>query len=471
MLLVLTILIILFVALFNDVCKYIRLKELKVHLQNSSRLDNNLDHMGLIMKYKIHQQLYENKLSQEEADIIEMKVGSMLSELTDVKEKVVIEKYSMMSIPVLYVINLVRLLEGKQPIGDLDEDNTNAYLDVAYYFERNRLYNKSLKVYDRAIRSSTINRPQYAGIATHQGFCHAIIGEFDEARERYLTVIDDYSDQKVAVTAAILLRYLQGFEDEIKRVSASGDDSISKAEKLRGLFAYKKSLEIFKKLEKNAKPADVARIQYNKAKIFESMNQNDRAIRTYQRIIMYDPKSKYAKHANRRIYINAALSRDNKKLKQVAVNNNKLLKDKSFGKLVDSNKKYNRTDQFAKRIAKNPNLKTAFNIGQNVSTNDNKSKIKRYDKAIKKVDDTIKAQKVAASKRKLIPNKKNDKDKKKKFDFVNMGKMKRMKIFTRDGNVFIGHVIGEDNVSILLKTLVGTVEIEKKRVSKRWRID
>lgn len=327
-------------ALFNDVNIHIRLREIRIFLQNSNRDENNLDHIGLVMKYRQQKELYENRITDENISITESRVNSILSSGDKTEQDARDEKYSYLTIPVLYSINLIRRVIGIPAIGEMKENEINLKLEAAYYYERNKDYKKAIDFYDQLLGENAAERHLVAGMILHQGFCYSIIGDYKIARTKYLKIINDYGDTNAAPTAAMLLKYLEGFKAEIDRIINTEKDSPEKAEKLFKLIAYSESLEILKRIEKTATPSDLKKILYLKGRSLEEAGESDRALEIYQQIIKDNPKSGYAASANRRIFIVGSLIQDGDKIKKISIENNKVIKDDTLEKMADEETKF-----------------------------------------------------------------------------------------------------------------------------------
>ncbi len=435
------------VVLLNDINRHIRIKEMKIYLQKSNTEDNSLDHIGLVMKYRLHKRIYENQISQGNADVIELRVNSILSEKA-IEQKISLDQYHYLAMPSLYIINFFRFIIGKNPIRDMEEDKSYLFLEIAYYYERNKCYEKSLEIYDIALNEESYDRNNTAAIFLHQGFCHSILGNYKEAKERYSTVIKDYSDEDVAITAIILLRYLEGFRSEIVRIVKEEKNSIVKGEKLYKLIAYKESLEVLKKVEKEADPSEKSRIKFFKAKCLEELAEKEKAMNIYQEIILEDRKSEYAKLANRRIFITGSLAHNGSNLKELAIQNNKFLKDKIFSKLVDEAAKISQAEDDKGKLRKNKYFQESLNLVEEERPVLDEKKVKHYDMSAIKIEEKPK-EKREIEKR---PGKK---------------KLDRVTIETIDGNVFIGSIEKESDGAVTIRTAVGRVNIEKNRIKKR----
>lgn len=428
--------------LFNDINKEVRIKELKIFLQKSEREDNSLDHIGLVMKYRINKRLYEEQMSQEKADMIELRVSSLLSD-TMQKKRVPLEQYEILAVPAIYTINFFRSIIGKEPIKDIKDSKSNVFLEIAYYYERNKYYEEALQIYNRALSEGNIDRTTTAGILLHRGFCHSIIGNFKEAKEDYNRIIKEFSDEKVSITAVILLKYLEGFRTEAVRVIKDEKDSIVKGEKLYKLIAYKESLRVLEKVEKDADPEEISRIRLVKARCFEELAEKEKAVNTYQKIIKEDRNSEYAKMANRRVFIIGSIAENGEKLKKMAVMNNEIIRDEGFDKMIDQVERLEKTKPELKEAEAEPFLKEEIKILEERPPVIDETKIETLE-AIKPGE------------------KKKDKEKKKqKRELV------RQKIYTADGNVFVGAITNETGEAVYLKTMIGPVKIEKKKIAKR----
>jgi tetratricopeptide (TPR) repeat protein len=239
------------ILLFNDVNIQIRMREVKLFLQRSNRSDNSIDHIGLVVKYRLHKEMYENRISNEEMNIAEVRVNSILSGLERDKNIPTV-KYRYASVPVTYIINFIRYLIGMPPLREPDGDFETTGIDIAYYYERNRLYHRAIDEYLKILNGGVNDRTLKAGILLHKAYCYSILGDYDDAKRLYISVIKDYGDINVAVTAALLLRYLEGFRSEIERIAVTEKDSVEKGEKLYKLIAYRESLAVLDRVEKNA---------------------------------------------------------------------------------------------------------------------------------------------------------------------------------------------------------------------------
>lgn len=430
-------------VIFNDINIQIRIKEIGMFLQRSSRDDNSIDHMGLVMKYRLHKEMYENRISDEDTAVIEARINSILLGRED-RGEILPARYSMASIPVVYFINFIRRIIGMPLLEEFIEEEVNLNLEAAYYYERNRDYKKAIVLYDQILGEPVSGRPLKAGVILHQGFCYSILGDYEKAKMKYLTVIKDYGDISTAVTAAVMLRYLEGFRTEIERVLSTEKDSTEKGEKLYKLIAYRESYEVLKRIEGTAPPSEKKKIQFFKGRTLEEIGEAGRAVEIYQNIIMADPGSEYASSANRRIYLVGSVNHEGEKIRKLAVENNKLIKDENLIKMVSED------SRFRTKNGRGKSELTGIGFSSGVVAGDAASAVEGalIERMIKQVEEKLSEKKSGTVK--SVPP-------------VEV----RLKIYTNDGNIFNGTLVRENSEEVVIKSSLGIITISKSRISRR----
>lgn len=420
-----TVMVVLAMIALNDVCVQLRMRELQVILQSGDYEESNLDHIGLLMKYDLHRKMYEDKISNEMADAVEIDINSLISERASYRE-VPIRKHEYASVPVSGIINSFRFIIGKPQLRDIAENASTAYLDTAYYYERNKYYARALMIYDKALQEVRGDRMIIASIMLHQGFCNALLGNYDKAKSLYLKIINDYSDKSVAITAAILLKYLEGFHAEYRRVVRGTFDPVKRSEKLYKLLAFKEAVKTLKLIEKKADRRLAARLNYYKGKCYEELGEKETALNSYLEVITNDHRSSFARLANRRVYIIGSQVKEGGSIQQIAFQINKVLKDKKLDSIVKnefSSRRHGGTAPQMEEIAIRNSLLDG--IGRLV-------------------------EKGADMRRGHVG--------------------KRVKVITGDGNTFIGEVTADSPTHISLMTSIGSVTVDRERVKSIQRL-
>ncbi|MBN2159177.1 MAG: tetratricopeptide repeat protein [Spirochaetes bacterium] len=431
--------------LLNDVNQYVRIREIRSYIQKSNREENNISHMGLVMKYQAQKRVYENQIRQDDADLIEMRANSILAEASPAG-RVTMSPYLILSGPSVFMINMFRAITQKGPIRFLADDPVNVYLGVAYYYERNNAFAGALRIYERALKEEKYDTSAIAGILLHQGYCHAITGSYQVARDKYLSVIREYENAPAAATALILLRFLDGFRAEVDRIIQKDKDSLEKADKLFTLLAYREALDVIGRIEKKTSPAEAQRLMYIRGRSLEGLSEKEKAIDTYQEAISRNPASPYAALANRRIYLAGAAATNGAKVMQLAEYNNRLIGDPVFKKMTEQERKLRgdggeeENPVFRRELAREEKLHPVLDIGKV--------------QALSRPGRLVKTKKTGAE---MEPE----------------GEQAPAVIFrveTVEGNVFIGAVQSDTGEKIILKTTLGTVTIPKEKIVSKKKM-
>lgn len=323
-----------FLLFINDVNISLRHDELKTRLLEMDRTERNIDHIGLIATYDIHKKIYENHYSQENADAVEHKVLSRIGMGDDVAPAVP-RAASILSVPALWIINANRMALGKTPLNrESGRDRFRLDLDLAFYYQRNFIFKKAIELYDKALADREIERPLRASILLHQGYCYALAGYIDRARDNYSEIIRSYQHDRSAITATVLLMYLEGFKTAREHVIKSVADPLLRSQKLVNLLAYQQALDALDAAESSAKPGDLPIIKYYKARSYSGLGRTAKAVETHMSIITDHPNSEYAKMSNRRLFIMGTQAGGDNDLKKISVLMNDRLKDPVLSSMI-----------------------------------------------------------------------------------------------------------------------------------------
>lgn len=409
-----------FLILINDVAISVRLNELKIYLQELDNREASIDHIGLIATYEINKKMYEKRLSQESADAIEQGIHSLILREKDYPV-VIPARYPIISIPAVWVINFNRNILGKKPLNyRRGQDYDLVDLDIAYYLERNFLFKRAIAQYEKALKRRNINTNLKASMLLHQGYCYALAGMNDKAQNNYRTIIKEYNQESSAITATILLKYLEGFTIARDKVLHSGADPLLRSQDLVKLLAYEQALDILDTLEFTAKPEDLTLIRYYKARCFTGLGKSEKAVETYIGIITASPASQYARLSNRKLFmIGSRAGGDNEVLK-ISIRMNGQLKDPVLSDMIQ-----------------------------------------QLDNASAPVQETFKLQDLEIPERILKKAEQFSRDAPRSAVTV-----KLIVIETSDGNTFKGAVIEETKEYIALKTSIGRINVKRNKITR-----
>jgi tetratricopeptide (TPR) repeat protein len=409
---------IIFMIVLNNENIKLRLSEINYILSEQKKVSATIDHAGLIIQYRFRMDLYKNRIDPFRALIIEMRANSMFaagSEKDTDDEDVS---------PVLsFAVDFIKSLLGRGALIRSYNSNDNSALMSAYYFERNCLYDKALEKYREALESGMIRGPGIGGIMLHQGFCLSMSGDTSGARNKYTDVIKYYSEDVISITASVLLGYLEEFARETE-VAKIMPDSPEKGEKLFYLTAFRDSLAVIETIKKKGGLNSIESANFFKARCLESTGNPSGALLYYQDLIQKNPYSKFAKMANRRIFIIGTRIGSDKAAMDLAEKNNSLIRDENFTTLVREG------TLLSSKAA------ISFPLPEDKALSDFDLQIKEFE------------QKFSAS------------------SFTAGFKGKRVKVSTVNGDIIRGLVIEETSISITVQTIAGDAVIKKHHIVK-----
>lgn len=401
----------------NNVNLTIRMRELKIALQNIDLEETRTDHINLIMKYSINRKLYEGLLTQDEADRIELKLNYLSLE-TNKYNSYSYQEYTHLTTIGIALINTIRFLMGKNPIREISKKYNNSSLMLAYYYERNFHFHEAIKHYEEELKIGNLSRSLTAGALLHQGYCHALLSQYKKAKIKYLRIMNDYGNEDIAITASLLLHYLNGFTKEQKRIIENELDSIEKGERLFKLMAYRKSIKILDKMLADSSKTEREKIYYILARSNEELGNTETALKKYMELILHSPDSLYAKQANRRMYLIGDNS-CNDAIKNCAIKlSRSFYNDKILDSVISKGVMKN-SDELRSKLIIKFNKKLFQNINKLIVTNPMKKSIRQ-----------------------------------------------NIKIHTIDGNTFVGKITGMTNEKVTLLTDIGEIIVYRKKIDK-----
>ena len=407
-----------FLIFANEVIISVRLEDFKTYLQNLDRDEGGVDHIVLVATYEIHKKIYEERITQDTADLIEQKLNTLSLSVNNITPQT-LNIYGIFSYPAVEMINFNRRILGKPPV---KYNRKTGYdfkdLDLAYYYERNFLYKAAASQYDRALRNKNLSVTLKASILLRQGYCCALTGNTEKAMNNYQAVITDYSQESSAITASILIRYLEGFRLARERVLVDEKDPVLKSQKLVSLLAYKDALDIINSTELKSDPKDFPRINYFKARCYSGLGQPEKAVENYLRVITSAPESPYAKYSNRKLFLIGTSAGGNNRILEMSKQLNKKLDDQILTGMINVQDEKTLTPAGAEDLIK-------FNIP-----------VPLQEKVAKMT---------AAGK---------------------PGKDIHLVILTSDGNTFRGKLIEKKSDIISLQTSIGKIDVKRDKITK-----
>jgi tetratricopeptide (TPR) repeat protein len=321
----------------NDIVLSIRMIELEGFLKAINREASQVDELGMVSKYKLHLSLYNEEIDEKKFDEEELETVYLATSF-EVQSKTSTLKYSGVSEGIMWIINLLRMPLGKPPIQTAIDNPTDTELTLAYYFERNKNFRRALDIYKQALDGKIIAENKIPIVLLHEGYCQSLIGNYTDAKSVFISIIKDYNDENIAITAALMLRYLETIQSEVSKVRESGDSGVVKSEKLYRLIAYNDAIEVLQKIVPQNKKEEL-QISFLNARCLEETGKSEESVKLYQGIVLGDSGSDAAKMANRRLLIMASVDDEGENIKELAKKNNELIKDEEFDRMIETSDK------------------------------------------------------------------------------------------------------------------------------------
>lgn len=320
-------LLLIFSLLLMQVIADLRFNEMSIALENVNQKGFGLKSTGLIARYQlIRAQGTASNTVEDKSILTEAQLMTVLSgEFAEKKRKEV--SIPFLEGPARAVINTVNFLVGSEPLVNLEEDKGQKLLEMAYFYERKKQFNKSIFVYNAAIKHYGKASNEAAYIYLHRGFGLSLVGFREAALTDYDKVMSLDKGGELAITAEILSSFLIQTNLEIERIDRMVT-SVNKGIAYQKVTANRRAIEVFNRLEPTRKGQS---LYYHRGRAYEEIGQTKKAIADYKRVIAINPRTLLAKKANRRLYILSTFYGDNKKLKEET----KKLAEKTGDNLLD----------------------------------------------------------------------------------------------------------------------------------------
>ncbi|MBL8026272.1 MAG: TonB family protein [Fibrobacteres bacterium] len=324
--------IVVFTVLFNLSVIDIRYQELDSSLYKVAYQQDLNKSLSMLSKVSILKRRLETGSESAEEYALESKIMAVIGSdlLKESADKP--SKWSYMR-PVARVgMNGIRLLMGKGISSDDEKSKQdNKELEVAYFYERNRRYDKSLEMYKAILKAKKHSADMVAVIELHKGFCEAMSGDFTTARKTFEDVIAQNPDSETATVAWRLLDFMNTMDDERAAMSETGETSLEYGKKLYLLMEYRKAISVLADFATKSKNVtELAEAVFLKGRSHEELGDPAMAIDAYREVISKYGNSTFAQEANRRIYILGEFYERDKDITNIALQRLKEYKDESF---------------------------------------------------------------------------------------------------------------------------------------------
>ena len=201
-------------------------------------------------------------------------------------------------------VGAVAFLQGKRAPAAVYSELNDPLLELSYYFERNRHWEKAIRVMEKFLPGERRSY-SYRYALLHSGFCYAMLSRNDEAIDCYERLLRNFPDSPEADVAKRLLHYLLAVEKGVTAVLASGAAPDVKGLRLYLLSSYSHALREYNAFLGSATsshPAYYGALYY-RGRSLEELGSSEDAIRDFSKIVSEQPGTAWAIKANRRLYL------------------------------------------------------------------------------------------------------------------------------------------------------------------------
>ncbi len=307
----------------------VRLRQVSSFLMEDVNINEEVSSMYLVTKFIYQRALFKGTADRDELDAHEAE--SAFDYLSLAGPKINAPGVGWQEQVMVVFLNIGQWLQRKPLIRTHAETRVLEAIRYAFFYERNKKYQKAIRIYDRLLDGGMVKNTR-AKVLLHRGFCRALSGDFEAAEKDYLAVMNDYPHHSLAMTASVLLNYLNVFRME-QRIAASA--SLPIAQKLRRMTSLLNFRQAIALLEKAPDPGGdhTGLIDFYRGVCHEELGEYEKAVQSYLSVLRFGTKSEAAKYANRRLFFIAARSKNGAAIRAQAVNLSYLLKDRVMDRI------------------------------------------------------------------------------------------------------------------------------------------
>ncbi|HPJ38933.1 MAG TPA: hypothetical protein PLT75_10850 [Spirochaetota bacterium] len=332
--LLLVIMFIVGMILMNNALLRYRQDEIVYNLNILSHEMNDYKSFGLIGRYLLIQKRLEQGEERANDLIMEARLQHMLRSISSAARSSTPESsFSLNSITspaVKYYIRGLSFLHGKESPADMSHAYNNPFLELSYFFERHRKWNKALRVMGKVFEGNEIPpEPAYRYVLLHSGFCYAMLSQNDAAGISLYHLINTYPGTPEADTARKLLGVLHAIKKGVQKILSGNAAPEVKGEQLYLLSSYTHALQQYNLYFKAAgvNHPSFFKSLYFRGRTYEELGDNAHAMNDFREILSKRPESPWARKANRRVYMIGTVYGGNRQLAASSIQQSRHYKD------------------------------------------------------------------------------------------------------------------------------------------------
>ncbi len=319
-------------VMFNLAVIDLRYQELDNTLYKIAYQQDINKSLSMLSKVSILKRRLEKGTETAEEYALESKIMAVISSDLLTQPNTVESKFQYMRPVARLGLNAIRLVMGKSIESEVGKEEDNKELEVAYFYERNRRYDKALEMYAAILKAKKHTPVMRAVIELHKGFCEGMLADFTSARRSLEGVIAENPNSDEAAVAWRLIDFMNTIDDERTASYAAGSSTtLEYGKKLYLLMDYRKAIAVFAELSAKLKVTDeLAEALFLKGRSHEELGDPYLAIEAYREVISKYGRSSFAQEANRRIYILGEFYERDKEITNIALTKLKEYRDEGF---------------------------------------------------------------------------------------------------------------------------------------------
>jgi TonB family protein len=292
--------LILFSLYTNDAVIQYRMNEYNRAMETLSQTYNSSHALNMLARFDLIKK--RQNMPEEDETALELKLQSLASSKLLVEEKQVV---GLKSKVIGAVISGVGFILGKQRSKANVPTMITKNLEVAYFYERSRKYEKAIEIYTKGLEEKDLPPEVSATLLLHRGFCSSLMGEYQKAKADFDKTIALVPQTEESHVALKLKELTLGLEDQVKLAKESKQGSFQAGRQMFLLANYAEAAKSLRTILNNPASDSLQLIQsrYLYARSQEELGQDSDAVITYRSVIQQAPNSDEAKKANRRLYV------------------------------------------------------------------------------------------------------------------------------------------------------------------------
>ena len=293
--------LILFSLYTNDAVIQYRMDEYNRAMEALSQTYNSSHALNMLARFELIKKR-QNQTEEEDETGLELKLQALASNkliVTATKE------FNLKSKVIGNIINGVGFILGKKRSKADVPNKVMANLEVAYFYERSRKYDKAIDIYSKGLSDKNLPPEVSATLILHRGFCSSLMGDYKKAMGDFDQTVQLVPESEEAHVAVKLKELTQGLEDQVNKALAAKTAPFQAGRQLFLLANYSEAAKSLQKVLANPSTDSNELIQsrYLYARSQEELGQDSDAVLTYRTVIQQAPNSEEAKKSNRRLYV------------------------------------------------------------------------------------------------------------------------------------------------------------------------